>query len=150
MRRVHPPHLPRCRPDFEAALLGELDWLGFVPAIFSTASFRKTASAHDGRRSDQQGRYQQALDTLDACGLIYACRCTRRDVERVAPHAPGEEPCYPGTCRHAGVALDASPARRLLLALLCSLRSLLALCSLLPSSSRGSLRSLSSAPSRLR
>lgn len=106
----------RCRPEFEAALLEELDWLGFVPDIFSTASFRDTASAHDGRQSDQQARYQQALDTLDACGLIYACRCTRRDVERVAPHAPGEEPCYPGTCRHAGVARDASPARRLLLA----------------------------------
>jgi glutamyl-tRNA synthetase len=46
--------------------------------------------------------YDQALDSLDRQGLLYRCRCSRREILAAAsaPHAPDDEgPAYPGTCR---------------------------------------------------
>jgi glutamyl/glutaminyl-tRNA synthetase len=53
--------------------------------------------------------YRQALQTLIDDDLLFACRCSRKDLQRAAsaPH-PGEDgPVYPGTCRDAGLPLDA-------------------------------------------
>jgi glutamyl/glutaminyl-tRNA synthetase len=30
----------RCRPEYETAILDDLDWLGFVPGVFRTSAFR--------------------------------------------------------------------------------------------------------------
>lgn len=83
--RVEDHDRVRCRPAFEAALLEDLDWLGFVP--------------DDGRhpvqrQTDHDGRYRAALDLLRRQGRIYACTCSRRAIG-------GER--YPGTCRDAGL-----------------------------------------------
>ncbi len=45
--------------------------------------------------------FAEALGRLRARGLVYACVCTRREVEEAAsaPHAGSEGPAYPGTCR---------------------------------------------------
>ncbi|MEX2672915.1 MAG: tRNA glutamyl-Q(34) synthetase GluQRS [Phycisphaeraceae bacterium] len=45
--------------------------------------------------------YRQALEQLDSKGLLYPCRCTRREIEQAqsAPHAEDHELRYPGTCR---------------------------------------------------
>jgi len=79
----------RCRPEFEAAILEDLSWLGLD---------------WDGpvrRQSDHLADYQAALDRLRDMGLIYPCFCSRKDIAAAvsAPHGP-EGPIYPGTCRN--------------------------------------------------
>lgn len=73
----------RCKPEFETAILEDLDWLGIT---------------HDGdvrRQSDHFPDYAAALDRLRADGLVYRCFKTRKEImeeiER-APHHPGEGP----------------------------------------------------------
>lgn len=110
--RIEDHDRTRCRADYEAALLDDLDWLGLTPDLATTASFRDDTHTHEARQSNQGARYAAALAPLLADGLVYPCRCTRRDIERVVPHAPGEEPRYPGTCRVAAVPATESFARR--------------------------------------
>jgi glutamyl-Q tRNA(Asp) synthetase len=79
----------RCRPEFEAAILEDLAWLGLD---------------WDGpvrRQSEHLADYERALETLGGLGLIYPCFCSRKDIAAAvsAPHGP-EGPVYPGTCRN--------------------------------------------------
>jgi glutamyl-Q tRNA(Asp) synthetase len=79
----------RCRPEFEAAILEDLGWLGLD---------------WDGpvrRQSDHLADYQASLDQLRGMGLLYPCFCSRKDIAAAvaAPHGP-EGPVYPGTCRN--------------------------------------------------
>jgi glutamyl/glutaminyl-tRNA synthetase len=94
----------RSRPAFEAALLEDLDWLGF--------------SADEGRhplfrQSDHSDGYEQALDRLRVTHRVYACDCSRQDIllraRRAGGHAGGER--YDGRCRTRGLA--DGPARGL-------------------------------------
>jgi glutamyl-Q tRNA(Asp) synthetase len=78
----------RCRPEFEAAILEDLAWLGLDwdgPVL---------------RQSERGAIYRAALDRLVAQGVAYPCFCTRADIAAAvaAPHGP-EGPLYPGTCR---------------------------------------------------
>ncbi len=82
----------RCRPEYTAAILEDLRWLGLD---------------WDGAvrvQSEHFGAYRRALDVLSARGLLYPCFCTRTDIAREvaasahAPHGP-DGPLYPGTCR---------------------------------------------------
>jgi glutamyl-Q tRNA(Asp) synthetase len=59
-------------------------------------------------QSEHQPRYAAALDVLMQRGLLYACRCSRKDIERAAsaPHAGEEGAPYPGTCRTLGLPFD--------------------------------------------
>ncbi|MDQ8145864.1 MAG: glutamate--tRNA ligase family protein [Gemmatimonadota bacterium] len=104
----------RCRPEYEASLLDDLDWLGLVPDGASPAVLRR--GPHAQRQSDDRARYADRLTALEADGLAYPCRCSRADVERAHPVADGAEPRYPGTCRTAGVPPDETPARRITIA----------------------------------
>jgi len=79
----------RCRPEFAAAILEDLAWLGLDP---------------DGpvrAQSEHLPDYAAALDNLRARGLLYPCFCSRADIQRAAaaPHGPDGGPVYPGTCR---------------------------------------------------
>ncbi|MCY4394689.1 MAG: tRNA glutamyl-Q(34) synthetase GluQRS [Rhodospirillaceae bacterium] len=94
----------RCRPEYEAAILDDLAWLGLEwerPVL---------------RQSDHLDRYGAALATIREQGLAYPCFCTRADIRReieaagAAPHGPPDDlpgnqqdPMgglrYPGTCR---------------------------------------------------
>jgi glutamyl-Q tRNA(Asp) synthetase len=91
--RLEDIDIGRCKPEFETAIIEDLNWLGID---WETAPLR------------QSGRlihYKKALTILQAQGLLYPCFCTRKDVEREvqaaanAPHGP-EGWLYPGTCRH--------------------------------------------------
>jgi glutamyl-tRNA synthetase/glutamyl-Q tRNA(Asp) synthetase len=113
--RIEDHDRTRCRPEYEQALLDDLDWLGFAPDCFETDSFRR-AGPHAARQSDQEVRYVAALGQLDARGLAYPCRCTRRDIARLVPHAAGDEPRYPGTCAQQSVSPLESFAQRVRLA----------------------------------
>lgn len=84
----------RCRPEFEAAILEDLSWLGLD---------------WDGpvrRQSEHLDDYRAALRKLDAGGLLYPCFCSRKDIAAAvsAPHGP-EGPVYPGTCRNLSAEL---------------------------------------------
>ncbi len=82
----------RCRPEFTAAILDDLAWLG----LHWDGAVR-VQSAH-------LPEYRGTLDALSARGLLYPCFCTRADIAReiaasaTAPHGP-DGPLYPGTCR---------------------------------------------------
>jgi len=84
----------RCRPEFADAIFEDLAWLGLG---FETPVRRQSRHMAD---------YRQALDRLDAMGVLYKCFCTRADIRReieaagAAPH--DGEALYPGTCRHRG------------------------------------------------
>jgi glutamyl/glutaminyl-tRNA synthetase len=109
--RVEDHDRQRSRPEHETALLDDLEWLGLAPDEGDPAELRRGASPF--RQSDCGASYEQALARLAARGLVYACRCTRRSIEAaVGETAPGEEPCYPGTCREAGVDPATTPLRR--------------------------------------
>ncbi len=76
--RIEDHDRARSRPEFEAALLQDLAWLGF---------------AADGdlvRQSERGDLYERALSDLRRRGLTYACECSRADI------GSGR---YPGTCR---------------------------------------------------
>jgi len=80
----------RCRPEYAAGILEDLEWLGLrwhgAPRV----------------QSEHLPEYRAALAQLDSRGLLYPCFCTRAEIARAqsAPH--GAEPVYPGTCRHLG------------------------------------------------
>ena len=85
--RIEDIDTPRCKPEFEAAILEDLRWLGL--------DWREPVL----RQSERHAAYRAALDALIAQGVCYPCRCTRRDIRAAqsAPHSPA--PAYPGTCR---------------------------------------------------
>ena len=78
----------RVRPGIAAQQLADLaalgmDWDGPVVA-----------------QSERRERYDAAIESLDAGGLLYPCFCTRREIREAAsaPHGPLPEGAYPGTC----------------------------------------------------
>lgn len=99
----------RSKPEWEQQIYDDLTWLGL---------------RWDGnvmRQSDRLPRHRGALQDLWNRGLLFACTCTRRDIQAAssAPHE-GEPPMgpdgiiYPGTCRERrGGAMPTGVALRL-------------------------------------
>jgi len=83
----------RSRPEYEAALLEDLDWLGFV--------------ADEGpiRQSDDDAPYAAALEALRGEALVYGCDCSRSTFEAWSHEngRPWHGPGCPGDCRHRGL-----------------------------------------------
>ena len=83
----------RCRPEYEASILDDLAWLGFVP----------DAGLHPLlRQSGRDEVYRDALERLRRSHHVYACACSRK-------HIAGER--YDGFCRDR--ALEDGPGRTL-------------------------------------
>ncbi len=92
--RIEDLDAARCTPEFRAAILRDLGWLGID---------------WDGPvrvQSQHRDEYRAVLDRLAEAGLVYPCFCSRSDILREvtqsssAPHqAPDGAPLYPGTCR---------------------------------------------------
>lgn len=97
--RIEDHDRERCRPEFERAILDDLDWLGFEPDLFPTSEFRRGQCA--SRQSDRNSVYLEAARILIDRGLVYGCTCTRTEVAAAAV-ADDSELRYPGTCRHRG------------------------------------------------
>ncbi|MBV8549596.1 MAG: tRNA glutamyl-Q(34) synthetase GluQRS [Alphaproteobacteria bacterium] len=99
----------RCKPEFTAAIIEDLTWLGL---------------RWDGvvrHQSRHMTDYAAALDTLRRKGVLYPCFCTRREIAEeaaaagYAPHLIGDDDVgvtYPGTCRHLTVAERAEKEQR--------------------------------------
>jgi len=89
----------RCRPEYETAILDDLDWLGLIPDRGEPVAFRQGPSPF--RQSDCTERYEQRLDALAAQGLLYTCTCSRKDI-LARTGRDGEELHYDGHCRNNG------------------------------------------------
>jgi glutamyl-tRNA synthetase/glutamyl-Q tRNA(Asp) synthetase len=93
--RIEDHDRQRCRPEYEAALLEDLAWLGFEPSARHGPSLRQ---------SDHPERYQQALIELETRGhQVYACDCSRKDLAEAAGDVPDRETPYSGRCRERGL-----------------------------------------------
>ena len=83
MLRIEDIDATRCRPEFEAAILEDLAWLGL------------SWDTPVRRQSEHMEDYRAALDGLIRRGLVYRCFRTRReladDIGR-APHGAEPEP----------------------------------------------------------
>jgi glutamyl-Q tRNA(Asp) synthetase len=82
--RIEDHDRQRSRPEYEAAILEDLAWLGFV---------------HDGpivRQSERDALYRKALQPLIDRELVYGCTCTRAEIQ-------GER--YSNTCREKEIPL---------------------------------------------
>lgn len=83
--RVEDLDAARCRPEYVAAMLEDLRWVGLE---------------WDGTPVVQSERdYSLAWNALRESGAIYPCTCSRKDVLAAARAPHEEEPVYPGTCR---------------------------------------------------
>ena len=92
--RIEDHDRQRCRREFEVALLEDLEWLGFAPAVFPPHEFR--AGATPGRQSDRDREYREALAPLVAQGLVYGCDCSRQQIDGAV---------YSGRCRDRNLPL---------------------------------------------
>jgi len=81
--RIEDHDRQRSRKTFEASILEDLAWLGFV------------AEGPIVRQSERTAIYEEALDSFRRRGLVYACSCSRTDIS-------GQR--YPGTCAHRNLA----------------------------------------------
>lgn len=94
----------RARPEWEAQILDDLQWLGLSwphPVL---------------RQSDNINSYSQAIEKLWNMGLLYSCRCNRRDIAQAASAPQEGAPMlgpdgivYPGTCRPDAPPADSRP-----------------------------------------
>ncbi|HEV7351584.1 MAG TPA: tRNA glutamyl-Q(34) synthetase GluQRS [Brevundimonas sp.] len=74
--RIEDTDFTRCRPEFEAAILEDLTWLGL---------------SWDGpvrRQSEHRPDYDAALDRLREMGVLYRCFRTRKELMALAGVAP--------------------------------------------------------------
>lgn len=92
----------RSKPEFANGWRRDLAWLGL------------DWDEEVAPQSQRGPRYAEALANLTAQGLVFACRCTRRDMEEAvsAPHGSFMG-SYPGTCSDGRWPLDGAGARRL-------------------------------------
>jgi glutamyl-Q tRNA(Asp) synthetase len=79
----------RCKPQFEAAIIDDLAWLGIR---FPDSPRRQSEHGDD---------YAAALARLDRWGLVYPCFCSRSEIAlaAVGRRDPDGAPLYSGTCR---------------------------------------------------
>jgi glutamyl-tRNA synthetase/glutamyl-Q tRNA(Asp) synthetase len=106
--RIEDHDRQRSRPEFEAALLDDLDWLGFVPDLFPTSDFRRGACA--SRQRDREEIYRAVAESLVERGLVYGCACSRQDLNAArAAGLAGDG----GRCRQAGLSAASDLAWRL-------------------------------------
>jgi len=81
--RIEDHDRQRSRKEYEQAIVEDLDWLGFV------------ADGPPVCQSERDFIYKDALDSLRVRGLVYACSCSRADLDGAR---------YPGTCADKGLA----------------------------------------------
>jgi glutamyl-tRNA synthetase/glutamyl-Q tRNA(Asp) synthetase len=89
--RIEDHDRERCRPEYDAGILEDLDWLEY---LWTTPMVRQ---------SERDAIYRGAVDVLAARGFVYGCDCTRREILGGAPGGP--ELRYGGRCRDRGLPL---------------------------------------------
>lgn len=102
--RIEDHDRTRCRPEYEHGILDDLDWLGFSADVFPTGCFR--GGSCEGRQSDRDLVYRDAVEILRRKHLLYACDCSRREIAAASPSADAAELRYSGRCRDRALPLD--------------------------------------------
>jgi glutamyl-Q tRNA(Asp) synthetase len=94
--RIEDIDAPRCKPEFETAILQDLGWLGL--------SWETPVR----RQSEHLAFYREAVEKLSAQGLIYPAFESRAEIAKLVaqrqadgawPRDPDGVPLYPGTAR---------------------------------------------------
>ena len=91
--RIEDHDRQRARPEYEAAILEDLTWLGF---------------RHDGpivRQSEREAIYRKAIQPLRDRELVYGCACSRAEIQAATGEQPAAELRYPNTCRDRDIPL---------------------------------------------
>jgi glutamyl-Q tRNA(Asp) synthetase len=101
--RIEDHDATRCRPEYERALLDDLEWLGLVPDAIAP------------RQSESGDAYTAAVSRLSATHHVYGCECSRRMIATEADDVFGAETRYPGRCRHLGLMPGAGRGTRVVL-----------------------------------
>jgi glutamyl-Q tRNA(Asp) synthetase len=107
--RVEDHDRGRCRPEYERALLDDLEWLGLTAGPGHTS--QQGAVAAPFRQSDCPQVYAEALAALAAGGAVFGCDCSRRDIDLAAGSELYRETRYPGRCRTRGLPLGTAGVR---------------------------------------
>ena len=123
--RIEDHDIARNRPEYEPAILADMQWLGFVPDLGITESPAPKPSPY--RQSDCASHYEETLHRLAEKDLVYGCECSRRqimqlsnggtpspasvDSEDAVPPKESNELCYPGTCSGKGLPLEGNTVR---------------------------------------
>ncbi len=105
--RIEDHDRQRSRNVYEQSIRADLAWLGL------DGDNAALGLPEPLRQRDREDTYVHALAGLTARGLVYACRCSRREIAALGDGS--DELRYPGTCRTAAIPPDATPARRLVL-----------------------------------
>ena len=87
--RIEDTDTERNREEWVDGILSAMAWLGMEP------------DEGPYRQSERSGLYQQAIDTLWGGGQLYACDCTREEVEARTKNRA--TPGYDGHCRDRGL-----------------------------------------------
>jgi len=108
LSRIEDHDLGRARPKYEAAILENMEWLGFIPDLgISTATADQPS---EYRQSDCSDHYAAVLQALEKRRLVYGCECSRKEI--LAKQSDGEgELCYPGTCSEKNLPLEGNTVR---------------------------------------
>jgi len=87
----------RARPEFAAAQIRDLRWLGIDWQEGPDLGGR-FGPYSQGERLEL---YRETFERLRLGGWLFPCTCSRRDIAAAvsAPHAADDEPLYPGACR---------------------------------------------------
>lgn len=96
--RIEDVDTTRCSATAERTILAQLVCYGFV---------------HDGdivRQSERSALYEQALAQLRTNDLLFACACTRKQLEAAPRNFEGEA-IYPGTCRERRLPFASNASR---------------------------------------
>ena len=89
--RIEDTDSERNREEWVDGILSAMHWLGMDP------------DEGPYRQSLRTGRYEQAVDALWEGGFLYACDCTREQIDARNKAAGIKTPGYDGFCRHRGL-----------------------------------------------
>ncbi len=95
----------RSKAEFSEAAIEDLRWLGIRWLEGPDVGGPYTPYIQSLRHL----MYQDALRRLVDRGLVYPCRCSRKDFAQMAQAPHEDEPIYPGTCRPG--ARDSVPSK---------------------------------------
>ncbi len=106
--RIEDHDLSRNRPEYEPAILADMQWLGFVPDRGILTADAPRPSPY--RQSDCLHHYEEALHLLAEKGWIYGCECSRKEILNQQQEGQ-DELCYSGTCAKKNLPLEGNTVR---------------------------------------
>ena len=93
--RIEDTDFTRCRPEYEAAIVEDLHWLGI--------DWEKPVRRQSGHRAE----YDAALERLREMGVLYRCFRTRKELMALAGVAPhSDDPNDPHAFSHGSISPD--------------------------------------------